>query len=218
MRVEANRCFLRKRNVLVTAAVVTCGSFQAKPLFADEAVTVKSETTSAVASSEGASSSSPKYLVSVYGGLMNLKTTKNRDVDKKGNLLGLTAGAQWNTDSCFAGAGLGFLSSSLKGNTDMTVGDQAATVQTPYVDVTAGYKIIPMISASLGLQLWILKGSDFAPENDHTGNRLYSYLNIGIHPDQTAPFAFHVRYLRDLTVADRVITGFLAGVDYQLPF
>ena len=190
-------------------------------LFADEAAS-EPPTTAATSVPSVETVAAPNtpvtFNVGVFGGMLNLKSDKMREVDKKGTTFGLELGTKWNCDSFFVGGGLGFVNASLKGSSDMTLGDQTAIVSSPFADIMLGYKITPMVAASLGAQMWFAKGSDFAPDDIHTTNRTFAYLNIGILPEATEPFSFNLRYIRDLNVQDRVISGFTLGVDYQLPF
>lgn len=172
---------------------------------------------SSVASEKETSFLGATYYVGGFLGSLNIKTDVKRETDKKGSLLGVEVGGRWNFSDAFASAALGYLTASTKGSSSMTNGDETASLMTPYVDVNAGYKLIPLVSAAVGLQVWVKEGADFAPEDKAKGNKLFYYLDVGIHPAMTPPLSFNMRYTADLNIEDRNAAAVTLGMQYPLP-
>jgi hypothetical protein len=158
-----------------------------------------------------------EFYLGVFGGTLNVNTDAKREIDKKGTLMGLSLNGVWYLSDAFASAGIGYLNGNAKGSNALTNGDQSAKISSPFVDLNVGYRFMESLSAAIGMQGWLNKGSDFSPEDEAEKNKIYYYAELGFRPNMTEPLGFNVRYLRDMNVEDRSITAITLGLTYLLP-
>lgn len=196
--------FLRKRSLI---AAILCFKAQL----------VCGQTVESTSQADVAASNLPPAFLDVFAGPIAVKTDFKREVDKKGATLGVGLHGRWDFSDAYVTTGVGYLTANVKGSSALTVGDQTAQIASTFLDVNGGYRVTSSLSAALGLQSWLGEGSDFAPKTDAQKNKIYYYADVNFDPRLAQPILLHVRYTKDLNIADRDISMLTMGAQYKLP-
>jgi hypothetical protein len=177
---------------------------------------VLAETTAPVTEPSSEVTQTSGLSLGVFAGPLSVATDVRREVDKKGYLAGLGAAYDWYFSDVNVGVGLGFLAGEAKGSSEMTIGDQRLRISTLFGDAHVGYSVMPSLRLSLGAQSWMGEGSNFGSDDDKEKFKIFAYVEFEWIPESTKPYSFTLQYLRDVNVADRVVSALTVGVRYQL--
>lgn len=152
----------------------------------------------------------------VAAGTIEVTTDALREVDKEGEHIGFELSGQWHISSAYMGLGLGYLYARAAGSDATTSDQQEAQLNTLIYDMNLGYTFSPVISTSVGIQIWSSSGSNFASKSAAAKNVDYWYGEFVLDPGLDESISFFLRYGRNIDAQDRRVTVASLGAMFRV--